>query len=198
MPRHEHPMQRHMSESFGAVTSAMVRLLSRATSEKHDRIPSPSIKQRWIMNAMRYVFLLGLVGLLTGCATPTDMSYVVPAEPVYHTSPAYYATPVSGYSTMTVFDGYRPRYGGPRYPHHRPPPPHRNRPGMHGGHGWHHGGGKTRGYKMTPITNHQPPAKKPSAVRAPLGKGGAPKSTPRSTPRSAPRGAPRKGGGRKK
>ena len=32
MPRHEHPMQRHMSESFGAVTSAMVRLLSRATA----------------------------------------------------------------------------------------------------------------------------------------------------------------------
>ena len=155
------------------------------------------------MNALRYVFLLGLVGLLTGCVTPTDMGYVVPAEPVYNTSPAYYATPVSGYSTMTVYGGYHPGYGGPRYPHHRPPPPHHgNRPGMHGGHGGHHGGGhgghhgggKSGGHKMSPIINPQPPAKKPSAGRAPSGKGGAPKSAPRS----APRGAPRKGGGRKK
>jgi hypothetical protein len=151
-------------------------------------------KERWIMNAMRYVFLLGLVGLLTGCVTPTDMGYVVPAEPVYNTSPAYYATPVSGYSTMTVYDGYHPGYGGPRYPHHRPPPHHGHRPGMHGGHGGHHGGGKSGGHKMTPIINPQQPVKKPSAGRAPSGKGGAPKSTPKG----APKGAPRKGGGPKK
>ena len=154
------------------------------------------------MNAMRYVFLLGLVGLLTGCVTPTDMGYVVPAEPVYNTSPAYYATPVSGYSTMTVYDGYHPGYGGPHYPHHRPPPPppHGNRPGMHGGHGGHvghgghHGGGKSGGHKMASGNNSKPPAKKPSAGRAPTGKGGAPKSTPKG----APKGAPRKGGGPKK
>ena len=79
-------------------------------------------KARWIMNFTRQTFLLlGLGGLLAGCVTPTDMGYVTPVEPVYNTAPAYYATPVSGYSTMTVYDGYHPGYGGPRYPHHRPP-----------------------------------------------------------------------------
>ena len=155
------------------------------------------------MNAARYLFFLfGLVGLLTGCVTPTDMGYVVPAEPVYATpvynsSPAYYATPVSGYSTMTVYDGYHPGYGGPRYPHHRPPPHHGSGPSMHGGHGGHgghvghggsgghHGGGKTAmvpagtrlnagGHKRTPINQIQGPARKPSPGRAPSGKGGAP------------------------
>ena len=162
------------------------------------------------MNAARYLFLLGLVGLLTGCVAPTDMGYVAPAEPVYATpvynsSPAYYATPVSGYSTMTVYDGYHPGYGGPRYPHHGPPPHHEKGPSMHGGHGGHgrhgghggsggrHGGGKTvmapagtrlnaGGHKRTSINQIQGPARKPSPGRAPSGKGGA----------------PRKGGGRKK
>ena len=147
------------------------------------------------MNAARYLFLFGLVGLLTGCVTPTDMGYVVPAEPVYTTpvynsSPAYYVTPVSGYSTMTVYDGYHPGYGGPRYPHHRPPPPHGSRSGMHDRHGGHHGGGRSGGHKMVPRNNLKPPVKKPSAGKAPSGKVGAPRSTPRS--------APRKGGGRKK
>ncbi len=170
------------------------------SSEKHGRITSPTTKkERWIMNAARYLFLLGLAGLLTGCVAPTDMGYVAPVEPVYATpvynsSPAYYATPVSGYSTMTVYDGYHPGYGGPRYPHHRPPPHHGHRPGMHGGHGGHHGGGKSGGHKMTSGNNFKPPAKKPSVGRTPSGKGGS----PRSTPPRAPRGAPRKGGGRKK
>ena len=111
------------------------------------------------MKIVRDAFLLGLVGLLAGCVTPADMGYVLPPEPVYtapvsaapvyNTSPAYYATPVSGYSTMTIYDGYHPGYGGPRYPHHRPPPYGRH-PGMHGGHDRHgghhgdrHGGGKS-------------------------------------------------------
>ena len=106
------------------------------------------------MNAVKCVFLLGLVGLLSGCLTPEEMGYLVSPEPVYttpvatpvyNTSPAYYATPVSGYSTMTVYDGYHPGYGGPRYPHHNPPPPpHGGRPvahGVHGGPGGNHGGG---------------------------------------------------------
>ena len=173
------------------------------SSGKHGRITSPATKkERWIMNATRYLFLFGLVGLLTGCVTPTDMGYVVPTEPVYATpvynsSPAYYATPVSGYSTMTVYDGYHPGYGGPRYPHHRPPPPHHGKgPSMHGGHGGsggHHGGGKTvmapagtrlnaGGHKRTSINQIQGPARKPPSGRAPSGRGGA----------------PGKGGGRKK
>ena len=144
------------------------------------------------MNAVRYVSLLGLVGLLTGCVTPTDMGYVVPAEPVHNTSPAYYATPVSGYSTMTVYDGYHPGYGGSHYPHphHRPPPPHGNRPpaygghGDHGGHGGHHGGRKSAmhstnlrlnpgGNKRTSVNNSQPSPKKQSPKWRPSGKGGA-------------------------
>lgn len=98
------------------------------------------------MNIVRHTFLLGLVGLLAGCVTPTDMGYVLPPEPaytapvstapVYNASPAYYPTPVSGYSTLTVYDGYRPVYRGPhRLPHrHRrpPPPPHWHRPRPHG------------------------------------------------------------------
>ena len=89
------------------------------------------------MNVVRYIFLLGLVGALTGCVTPEEMGYLATPEPayttpvtpvysttpVYNTSPSYYATPVSGYSTMTVYDGYHPGYGGPHYPHHGPPPP---------------------------------------------------------------------------
>ena len=106
------------------------------------------------MNAVKCVFLLGLVGLLTGCLTPEEMGYLASPEPVYatpvatpvyNTSPAYYATPVSGYSTMTVYDGYHPGYGGPRYPHRNPPPPpHGGRPvahGVHGGPSGNHGGG---------------------------------------------------------
>ena len=108
------------------------------------------------MNVVRYIFLLGLVGALTGCVTPEEMGYLATPEPtyttpvtpvysttpVYNTSPSYYATPVSGYSTMTVYDGYHPGYGGPHYPHHGPPS-HGNRPAVHGGHGGpsgHHGG----------------------------------------------------------
>ncbi len=106
------------------------------------------------MNAVRYTFLLGLVGLLTGCLTPEEIGYLTTPEPVYttpatpvysttpvyNTSPSYYATPVSGYSTMTVYDGYHPGYGGPRYPHHGSS--HGDRPAVHGGHGGNHGGGK--------------------------------------------------------
>ena len=76
------------------------------------------------MNIVHDAFLLGLVGLLAGCVTPTDMGYVLPPEPaytapvstapVYNASPAYYPTPVSGYSTLTVYDGYYPVYSGPR------------------------------------------------------------------------------------
>lgn len=128
------------------------------------------------MNAVRYTFLLGLVGLLTGCLTPEEMGYLATPEPVYttpvatpvatpvyNTSPAYYATPVSGYSTMTVYDGYHPGYGGPRYPHHGPS--HRDRPAVHGGHGGHHGGGKpamrtagsrTGGGGQQPVRVNQP------------------------------------------
>ena len=107
------------------------------------------------MKVLHYISLFGLVGLLTGCLTPEEMGYLVPSEPVYatpgavpvatpvatpvyNTSPAYYATPVSGYSTMTVYDGYHPGYGGPRHPHHREPP-HGGRPVVHGGHGGHGG-----------------------------------------------------------
>ena len=105
------------------------------------------------MRVERYIPLLGLVGLLTGCLTPEDIGcletsepvYVTPgaapvATPVYNTSPAYYATPVSGYSTITVYDGYYPGYGGPRHPRHREPP-HGRRPGAHGGYGEHGGHG---------------------------------------------------------
>ncbi len=105
------------------------------------------------MKVLHYISLFGLVGLLTGCLTPEEMGYLVPSEPVYatpgavpvatpvatpvyNTSPAYYATPVSGYDTMTVYDGYHPGYGGPRHPHHREPP-HGGRPVVHGGHGGH-------------------------------------------------------------
>ena len=128
------------------------------------------------MNAVRYTFLLGLVGLLTGCLTPEEMGYLATPEPVYttpvappvatpvyNTSPSYYATPVSGYSTMTVYDGYHPGYGGPRHPHHGPS--HRDRPAVHGGHGGHHGGGKpamrtagsrTGGGGQQPVRVNQP------------------------------------------
>ena len=118
------------------------------------------------MKVVRYTFLLGLVGLLTGCLTPEEMGYLAPTEPayatpvtpvysttpVYNTSPSYYATPVSGYSTMTVYDGYHPGYGGPRHPHHGPS--HRDRPAVHEGHGGPGGhggparaGGRTSGAK---------------------------------------------------
>ena len=144
--------------------------------------------------------LLGLVGLLAGCVTPADMGYVLPPEPaytapVYNTSPAYYATPVSGYSTMIVYDGYHPGYGGPRYPHHRPPPPPRgHRPGMHGGH---HGGGR-----QVPVRQYQPPARRQPTIKTPPGKGVPGRGVPgRGVPgRGVPgRGVPPgKGGGRKK
>lgn len=106
------------------------------------------------MNAVKCVFLLGLVGLLTGCLTPEEMGYLASPEPVYttpvatpvyNTSPAYYATPVSGYSTMTVYDDYYPGYGGTHYPHHSPPP-HGDRPVVHGGHGGHKGHGGPGGH----------------------------------------------------
>ena len=89
------------------------------------------------MNFTHQTFLLlGLGGLLAGCETPTDMGYITPVEPVYNTAPAYYATPVSGYSTMTVYDGYHPGYGGPHYSHHRSPEyGHGHDDRGHGGHG---------------------------------------------------------------
>ena len=171
------------------------------------------------MKIVRYAFLLGLVGLLAGCVTPADMGYVLPPEPVYtapvsatpvyNTSPAYYATPVSGYSTMTIYDGYHPGYGGPRYPHHRPPPYGRH-PGMHGGHDRHgghhgdrHGGGKSiavpagthlnaGGHKRVPINQLQPPTRRQPTGRAPTGRGAPSKGVPgRGVP-------PGKGGGRKR
>ena len=154
-------------------------------------------KARWIMNFMcRTIFVLGLCSLLAGCVTPTDMGYVVPAEPVYttpvyNTSPAYYATPVSGYSTMTVYDGYHPGYGGPRYPHHRPPPRPAYRHGHghghgdrgHGGHGVHGGhgapakpagGGRVSpgGPKRVPVNQGKPPSRRPAPSRGPSNRGG--------------------------
>lgn len=118
------------------------------------------------MRVERYIPLLGLIGLLTGCLTPEDIGYLETSEPVYvtpgavpvttpvyNTSPAYYATPVSGYSTMTVYDGYHPGYGGPRYPRHREPP-HGGRPVAHGGYGGH--GGHTG---PRPVTGGQQPAR---------------------------------------
>lgn len=95
-------------------------------------------KERWTMNALLRIFLLiALSGLITGCVTsPYDTGYVVPADPVYYnSSPAYYATPVSGYSTMTIYDGYHPRYGGTRYKHR----PHGHRD--HAYEGRHHANG---------------------------------------------------------
>ncbi len=179
------------------------------------------------MNAARYVSLLGLVGLLTGCVTPTDMGYAVPAEPVYTTpvynatpvynsSPAYYATPVSGYSTMTVYDGYHPGYGGPHYPHHRPPPPRafgrdHGGHGGHGGHG-HHGGRPGHGapgmHVGAPASHSRAPSLPAAGTRL---SSGSPKRTPinqikppsrRSAPSRAPAGKGgsfgKGGGGRKK
>ena len=32
------------------------------------------------MKVVRHIFLLGLAGLLTGCVTPADLSYIVPSE----------------------------------------------------------------------------------------------------------------------
>lgn len=130
------------------------------------------------MNAVKYVFLLGLVGLLTGCLTPEEMGYLASPEPVYttpvatpvyNTSPAYYATPVSGYSTMTVYDGYHPGYGGPHYPHHRPPP-HGDRPDVRGGHGGHTGsagqGARPGGTKtVVHPTRERPKAGEPQQPR---------------------------------
>ena len=168
------------------------------------------------MNFTRQTFLLlGLGGLLAGCVTPTDMGYVTPVEPVYNTAPAYYATPVSGYSTMTVYDGYHPGYGGPRYPHHRPPPPsayghghghghgdrgHRGH-GAHGGHvaptrsvGVPEGTRYSSGAKRVPINQLQPPSRKPAASKRSSGKGGGPKG---GGPKGGgPRGGAPKGGGR--
>ena len=171
------------------------------------------------MNAAHYVFLVGLVGSLTGCVTPSDLGYIAPTEPVYtapvyNTSPAYYATPVSGYSTMTVYDGYHPGYGGPHYRHPGPPPP---PPGKHASlHGGHHGSQPRVHHASQPAVRHggspgvrhgggapgvySGPArpngggknvaggrKQPNG-KAPSGKGGAPRKG----------GAPGKGGGRKR
>ena len=128
------------------------------------------------MNFARYSFLVGLVGLLAGCVTPAEMGYVLPPEPVYtapvynNASPAYYTTPASGYSTMTVYDGYHPGYGGPRYSHHRPPPPpHGKFSGHHGGHGDH---------KRVPINKLQPPVRKQPGGKTPSGKGASGKTAP--------------------
>ena len=152
------------------------------------------------MNFVRCSFLLGLVGLLTGCVTPAEMGYVLQPEPnyttpvytapVYNTSPAYYATPVSGHSTMTVYDGYHPGYGGPRHLHHRPPPPPHGRfSGNNGGHGPH---------KRVPANQFQPPVRRQPTGKAPPGKGTFGKTAPSS--RGAPGRMPPhgKGGGRKK
>ena len=50
------------------------------------------------MNFTHQTFLvLVLGGLLAGCVTPTDMGYVVPAEPVYNTAPAYYEGTTTGW-----------------------------------------------------------------------------------------------------
>ena len=180
-------------------------------------------KARCIMNTRQTFFLLGLGGLLAGCVTPTDMGYVTPVEPVYNSSPAYYATPVSGYSTMTVYDGYHPGYGGPRYPHDRPPPPPAYGHGHHGGHGGRghgehgaHGGHGaparsvgvpegthySSGSKRVPINQLQPPSRKPASGKGSGPKAGAPKggSGPKGgAPKggSGPKGgAPKGGGGR--
>ena len=160
------------------------------------------------MNIPHCFLLVGLLGLLTGCVTPADVGYLFPPEPgyettptyttpayttpVYNTSPAYYTTP--GYSTMTVYDGYHPGYGGPHYPH-RPPPPmtigrDHDRHGRHGGHGSHHEhgvssvrpvtspkhtGSPSRIYpgnsKRTPINQIKPPRQKSMPSKAPSGKG---------------------------
>ena len=161
------------------------------------------------MNIPHCFLLVGLLGLLTGCVTPEDIGYLVPPAsgydttpvsttpvysptPVYNTSPAYYTTP--GYSTMTVYDGYHPGYGGPRHPHHRPPPPmvfgrDHGKHGGHGGHGGHSGHGPStihskgpstpahggyvypRNSKRTPINQIKPPRQKSMPSRAPSGKG---------------------------
>ncbi len=184
-------------------------------------------KARWIMNFTHQTLLvLVLGGLLTGCVTPTDMGYVVPAEPVYSTAPAYtvpayYVTPVSGYSTMTVYDGYRPRYGRPHFPHHRPPPPPAYRHGHghgHGdrSHGAHGGPGGHGGHfgRLAPTTRSGPPTMRLGTPSKPAGGGrvfsGGPKRAPvnqarppsrRPAPSRAPSGRGGgfgKGGGRKK
>ena len=185
-------------------------------------------KARWIMNFTHQTLLvLVLGGLLTGCVTPTDMGYVVPAEPVYNTAPAYYVTPVSGYSTMTVYDGYYPRYGGPHYPHyshyphHRPSPPPAYRHGHghdHGdrSHGAHGGPGGHGGHfgRLAPTTRSGPPTMRFGTPSKPAGGGrvssGGPKRAPvyharppsrRPAPSRAPSGRGGgfgKGGGRKK
>ena len=171
------------------------------------------------MNATRCFLLLGPVGLLTGCVTPTDMGYVVPAEPVYttpvyNTSPAYYATPVSGYSTMTVYDGYHPGYGGPRYPHHRPPEyGHGHGEREHGGHdaprhSVHHGGHGGLSKPGAPVTRSGVPTARPSTPSKPVGGGHGSSVKPKlassgklkmptrkNSPSKVPSG---KGGGRKK
>ena len=167
------------------------------------------------------IFVLGLCGLLVGCVTPTDMGYVTPVEPVYNTAPAYYATPVSGYSTMTVYDGYHPGYGGPHYPHHRPPPPPAYRHGNahshgdhgHGAHGGHGGHGGHSG-RVAPTTRSGPPTVRSGTPSKPTGGGrvssGGPKRAPanqtkppsrKPTPSRGPSnrgGGSGKGGGRKK
>jgi len=189
------------------------------SSEERGRITLLFKKERWNMNIVRHTFLLGLVGLLAGCVTPTDMGYVLPPEPaytapvstapVYNASPAYYPTPVSGYSTLTVYDGYYPAYSGPRYPHHHRPPPPRwhHRPGMHGGPASRHGGHHGSGGKNVPIRQYQLPGRRQPTIKPPPGRGVPGRGAPgRGVPgRGVPgrgvlgRGVPPgKGGGRKR
>ena len=174
------------------------------------------------------ILLLGLGGLLAGCETPTDMGYITPVEPVYNTAPAYYATPVSGYSTMTVYDGYHPGYGGPHYPHHRSPAyGHGDDDRGHGGHGAPRGHSARSGQgglskpgaqttrSGTPAARPSTPAARPSAPAArssapskPAGGGHSSSGRPKlatggklklPTRKDSPSKAPSgKGGGRKK
>ena len=141
------------------------------------------------MNVTRCFIMTGLVGLLTGCVTRVDTGYVrsyVPAyststcnsSPVYDVSPAYYAAPVSGYSTTTICDSGFPVYMDTCYPHysyrhHRPPPPRfGHRPHNHGGyhrghvvHGSVHGGKSGHGRRMPSGLCAQPPNGKPTFNR---------------------------------
>lgn len=162
----------------------------------------PTKKKRKIMKVVRYIFLLGLLGLLTGCVTPADLSYIVPSEvvpsdavvtPVYNSVPAYYTPPAPVYPAPVIID--HPGYDGP---HHRPAPSHAGHPPAHGGrmeparhagpvrHAEHAGrggpNGRPGGGRGAPAA-----AKRQAPGRAPSGRGGSGRGAP-----------PNKGGPRKR
>ena len=150
------------------------------------------------MNAVRYIFLLGLVGLLTGCVTPADLSYIVPSEivpadavatPVYNSTPVYYTPPAPVHPAPVVIG--HPGYDGPH--HHHPAPPHahggRMEPARHAGpvrHAVRPGrggpGGRPGGGRSAPNA-----AKRQAPGRAPSGRGGPGRGAP-----------PKKGGARRR